>query len=151
MEPTGTMILPDVNVLLYAHRREYPEHAAYAEWLRRAVLSPEPFALSELVCSAFVRIVTNPRAFDPVTPVDKALEFIQRLRRRANCVVLRAGSRNWDIFSELCRRTGTGGKLVADAYHAALAIEHGCEWLTNDGDFARFPNLRWRHPLQPGS
>jgi toxin-antitoxin system PIN domain toxin len=142
------MILPDVNLLLYAHRKDYPEHAAYAEWLHRTATGPEPFALSELICSAFVRIVTNPRAFDPITPIGEALEFIRRLRTRSNCVVLRPGARNWEIFTRLCEGTKAGGKLVADAYHAALAIEHGCEWVTNDGDFARFAELRWRHPLQ---
>ena len=37
--------------------------------------------------------------------------------------------------------------LSTDAYHAALAIEHGAEWITTDRDYARFTGLRWRHPL----
>lgn len=142
------MILPDVNVLLYAHRREYAEHEAYANWLKRTVTAAEPFALSEFVCSAFVRIVTNPRAFEPVTPLADAWAFVDRLRQRSNCVVVRPGSRNWQLFVRLCESTAARGKLVADAFHAALAIEHGCEWVTNDADFARFAELRWRHPLQ---
>lgn len=142
------MILPDVNVLLYAHRREFPEHEAYAEWLRRAVTGDEPFAISESVCAAFIRIVTNPRAFAPATPRATAAAFVERLRARTNCVVVRPGPRNWELFSALCSQSDARGKLVADAYHAALAIEHGCEWLTNDADFARFAGLRWRHPLQ---
>lgn len=141
------MILPDVNVLLYAHRREYPDHAQYADWLRSVVAADEPFALSELVASAFVRIVTNPRAFQPVTPRREALAFIDELRAQPNCIVVRPGARNWEIFSGLCEQAQATGKLIADAYHAALAIEHGCEWVTNDADFARFDPLRWRHPL----
>lgn len=141
------MILPDVNVLLYTHRREYPEHAAYAAWLKGVASGPEPFALSELVGSAFVRVATNPRAFDPPTSREAAIEFIDRLRRRTHCVVVRPGPRNWEIFLSLCERANATGKLVADAYHAALALEHGCEWITNDADFARFAGLRWRHPL----
>jgi uncharacterized protein len=144
------VILPDVNVLLYAHRREYPDHAAYADWLRAMVKGAAPFAISELVCSAFLRIVTHPRAFDPVTPRADAVAFIDRLRQHSRCRVVRPGPRNWEIFSTLCERADARGKLVADAYHAALAIEHGCEWITNDGDFARFPELRWRHPLRHG-
>lgn len=143
----AALILPDVNVLLYAHRREYPEHEAYARWLRGVVASDEPFALSELVGSAFIRIVTNPRAFDPITPRAMAVAFLEQLRRRSNCVVLRPGPRNWEVFTSLCDRADATGKLVADAYHAALAIEHGCEFVTNDADFARFEPLRWRHPL----
>lgn len=142
------MIMPDVNVLLYAHRREYPDHPNYASWLTQVATGQEPFALSELVGSAFIRIVTNPRAFEPITPPGTAVAFITQLRRRPNCMVVRPGPRNWEIFTSLCEQTGAGGKLVADAYHAALAIEHGCEWLTNDGDFARFAQLRWRHPLR---
>jgi uncharacterized protein len=142
------MILPDVNVLLYVHRREYADHEAYAEWLRRVVSAPEPFGLSELVCSAFIRIVTNPRAFDPITPRDQAIAFVEQLRRRSNCVSLRPGPRHWALFTNLCVQADARGKLVADAYHAALALEHGCEWITNDGDYAVFPDLRWRHPLR---
>jgi predicted nucleic acid-binding protein len=63
-------------------------------------------------------------------------------------VVLTPGDRHWQIFSDLCRTSHAKGNLVADAYHTALAIEHGCEWITADRDFARFKGLRWRHPLQ---
>lgn len=141
--------MPDVNVLIYAHRREPPEHEAYARWLVLLATSPEPFALSELVASAFVRIVTNPRAFSPPTDRATALRFMNNLRLRANCRSLRPGQRNWELFSSLCEQADARGKLIADAYHAALAIEHGCELVTNDVDFARFPALRWRHPLRP--
>ena len=143
------MILPDVNVLVYAHRREHTEHAEYAAWLGRVAESREPFALSEAVCSGFVRVVTNRRAFDPPTPLDLALEFVERLRRRSRCTILRPGPEHWSHFVELCRQSSASGKLIAAAYHAALAIEHGCEWITVDADFSRFPGLRWRHPLKP--
>lgn len=142
------MILPDVNVLIYAHRREAPEHESYAQWLRRLAESPEPFGLSELVCSGFLRIVTNPRAFTPPTEFDVAVEFIERLRRRPSCTLLRPGPRHWSRFIELCRASGARGKRIADAYHAALALEYGCEWISTDADFARFSGLRWRHPLK---
>ena len=143
------MILPDVNVLIYAHRREHAEHPEYAGWLRGVAESREPFALSELVCSSFVRIATNRRVFDAPTALESAIEFVDRLRRRPRCTLLRPGPEHWSHFTELCRQTRASGKLIADAYHAALAIEHGCEWVTADADFARFPGLRWRHPLKP--
>jgi uncharacterized protein len=141
------MLLPDVNVLIYAHRRESPEHDRYADWLKRLAEGREPFALSELGASGFVRIVTNPRIWDEATPTDDALEFIERLRTRSNARLLTHGPASWDIFAELCRAARARGKLVADAYHAALAIEHGCELVTADSDFARFAGLRHRHPL----
>jgi uncharacterized protein len=141
------MLLPDVNVLIYAHRRESPEHERYAEWLTRLAEGPEPFAISELGASGFVRIVTNSRIWDEATATEDALEFIERLRIRSNARLLTHGSASWDIFVRLCVAARARGKLVADAYHAALAIEHGCELVTTDSDFARFPGLRHRHPL----
>jgi uncharacterized protein len=139
--------LPDVNILIYAHRLESPEHERYAEWLASVAQGPEPFALSELGASGFVRIVTNARIWEQPTTIEDALEFIRRLRSRSNARLLTHGPASWDIFSKLCVAARARGKLVADAYHAALAIEHGCELVTADGDFGRFPGLRHRHPL----
>ena len=141
------MQLPDVNILIYAHRAESPEHERYAEWLTHTAQSPEPFALSELGASGFVRIVTNPKLWQEPTTTKDALEFTQRLRSRSNARLLTHGPGSWDIFAQLCLAARAGGKLVADAYHAALAIEHGCEFITADADFGRFPGLRQRHPL----
>jgi len=73
------MQLPDVNVLIYAHREDAPEHERYAAWLRALTASDAPFALSDVVLSGFLCIVTNPRIFDPATPMDTALAFCQRL------------------------------------------------------------------------
>jgi toxin-antitoxin system PIN domain toxin len=136
-----------VNILVYAHRVESPEHERYAEWLTRKAQGSEPFALSELGASGFVRIVTNSRIWDQPTPLEDALEFIQRLRARSNARLLTHGPDSWAIFARLCVAARARGKLVADAYHAALAIEHGCELITADADFGRFPGLRHRHPL----
>jgi toxin-antitoxin system PIN domain toxin len=101
------------------------------------------------VLAGFLRIVTNPRIFDPPTPMDTAIAFCQRLLDwpRASSIV--PSRRHWDIFVGLCQ--GINGPLVADAYIAALAIEHGCELITTDSDFARFGGLRWRHPLAPSA
>lgn len=103
--------------------------------------------MSELVLSGFVRVVTNPRVFSPPSDIGKALRFADTLRSHPNAVVVAPGPRHWEIFSRLCREADTKGNLVADAYLAALAIESGSEWITDDRDFSRFPGLRWRHPL----
>ena len=123
------MQLPDVNILIYAHRVESPEHERYAEWLTNTAQGAEPFALSELGASSFVRIVTNPKIWHEPTSIKDALEFIQRLRSRSNARLLTHGPGSWDIFAQLCLAARARGKLVADAYHAALAIEHGCEFI----------------------
>lgn len=142
------MILVDVNVLVYAHRADAPGHGEYREWLEQLANADAAFGLSELVLSGFVRVVTHPRVFDPPTPTVEALDQAENLRSRTNHVPVRPGGRHWDIFTSLCRDSGAKGNLVPDAYMAALAIESGSEWITTDRDYARFPGLRWRHPLQ---
>lgn len=139
------MQLPDVNVLIYAHREDAPEHDRYAAWLRELAAAPEPFAVSETVLASVMRIVTNPKIFDPPSPMSAALGFCQRLVEWPRAVVIAPGRRHWEIFTGLCAEIH--GALVSDAYIAALAIEHGCELITTDSDFARFSGLRWRHPF----
>lgn len=145
------MRVPDVNVLVYAHREDAPEHGAYAAWVRDLVSAPEPFALSELVLAAFLRLVTNHRVFRDPTPADVAMRFVDELLARSNCRSIGPGPRHWEIFADLYKVTRAKGAFVADVQHAAVAIEHGCELVTSDGDFARIPGLRWRHPLAPTS
>jgi toxin-antitoxin system PIN domain toxin len=142
------MILPDVNVLIYAHREEFEEHPRYARWLTALVIGPEPFGLAPYVLGGFLRIITNPRIFPEPTPIGLALDFAESLRALSNSVEVLPGPGHWEIFSRLCRRCEASGKLIPDAYLAALAIEHGCELASTDGDFARFEGLRWSHPLR---
>ena len=141
------VLLPDVNVLIYAHRLESPEHERYAEWLRALATRPEPFGLSALGATGFIRIVTHAKIWDEPTTLDDATAFIENLRSRSNARFLTHGPASWDIFIKLARAAKARGKLIADAYHAALAIEHGCEFVTADADFARLAGLRFRHPL----
>jgi len=142
------MLLPDVNVLIYAHRAESPEHDRYAAWLRSLAQGHEPFAMSGLVLSGVLRVVTHPKIFRTPTPLETAIAFVDAIQRRPNCLMLAPGPRHWSIFASLCRDAQATGKLVADAYHAALAIEHGCQLVTTDGDFGRFKGLRFKHPLR---
>lgn len=139
------MQLSDGNVLVYAHREDAPEHERYAAWLQGLTASNEPFALSEVVLSSFLRIGTNTRIFLPAAPMDTALAFCQRLADWPRASLITPGRRHWEFLSGFCR--DIEGPLVADAYIAALAIEHGCELVTTDSGFVRFPGLRWRHPL----
>lgn len=142
------MILLDVNVLVYAHRADAPNHAAYRQWLEDEVNSEQAFGLSELVLSGFVRVVTHPRIFNPPTETAVALKFVDQLRKRSNCILIHPSPRHWGIFTRLCTDAGVKGNLVPDAYLAALAIDSSSEWLTTDRDFSRFPGLNWRHPLR---
>jgi len=137
------MILPDVNVLVCAFREDSPDHQRFRKWLLGRVTSSEAFGISELVLSGVVRVLTHPRIFNPPTPIDLAIAYVDALRTQHNAVIVAPGSRHWEIFTRLCSGAGVKGNLVHDAYHAALAIEHGCEWVTTDRDFARFSELRW--------
>jgi toxin-antitoxin system PIN domain toxin len=137
------VLVPDVNVLVYAHRPEAAAHAAARHWLTSALTSPEPVGVSELVLSGFLRIVTNHRVFTDPTPPDQALQFCELVLGAPAAVPVRPGPRHWPIFADLCRTVAGRGNVVPDAYHAALAIENGATWVTTDRGFARFPGLTW--------
>ena len=143
------MQLPDVNVLLYAARRNAPEHNRYAKWLEDLLNGSETYAISELVLSSFTRIATNPKAFQQPSTIEEALEFADQVREQPQCIRVQPGPRHWSIFSDLCRQVKAKGNLVPDAYFAAFAIESGSEWISTDSDYARFPGLTWRQPFPP--
>jgi toxin-antitoxin system PIN domain toxin len=141
------MILCDVNIYIYAARIDSPDHDRYQRWLEDVIERNEAFGVSDLVLSSFMRIVTKAGIFDIPSKVDEAIGFATALRERPNCVLISPGPRHWGIFVDLCRKVNAKGNLVPDAYLAALAIESGSEWISADRDYARFPGLRWRHPL----
>lgn len=141
------MILFDVNVLVNARVARHEHHSVAVELLERVVNAAEPYAVSEYVLSSYVRIVTQPSLLTPADTAEQALAFCDRLRDRANARIVAPGAGHWVIFAGLCRATEARGGIVPDAYYAALAIEHNCEWISFDRDFARFKGLRWRSPL----
>lgn len=142
------MVLPDVNVLVAAYRDDAPEHGSCRPWLEAVLGGDEAFALSDLVLSGFLRIVTHPRVFIRPSPPDEALKFANVIRNQPQCIPVNPGPRHWEIFTRLYRNAETLGNLIPDAYFAALAIESGCEWITLDRDFARFEGLRWSRPAR---
>jgi toxin-antitoxin system PIN domain toxin len=142
------MILPDVNVLVYAHRADAPNHLAYHRWLEDLINGEQAYGMADMVLSGFLRVVTHPHIFTPPSDMAAALSFADQVRRQPNCVPINPGARHWQIFVGLCEQAGVKGNLVPDAYLAALAIESGSEWISTDRDFSRFPGLKWRHPLE---
>jgi len=140
------MILPDVNVLIYAFRQDMPQHVVCRPWLEDVVTGDTRFGLSPLALSALVRITTNPRTFVTPSPVEEAFGFCDDLLGQPHCEVVEPGERHWGVFRRLCLETGTHGPSITDAWFAALAIESGCDWITFDRDFGRFPGLNWRQP-----
>jgi toxin-antitoxin system PIN domain toxin len=141
------VILPDVNVLLYAFRDDSVDHARYRRWLDGVVNGAEAYGMSPQVLSSVVRIATHPRIYAAPSRLEAALAFARVLLEQPTCTVVQPGVRHFSLFEDLCRQAAVAGNLVQDAWLAALAVESGCEWITTDGDFSRFAGLRWRRPF----
>lgn len=141
------MILPDVNVLLYAFRSDSPRHTEYKVWLESVVNGPAAYGIAPQVLGSVIRICTHSRIFAIPSSTDDAFRFCRVLLEQPNATVITPGERHWSIFEALCRDARATGNLAQDAWFAALAIESGCEWITTDRDYARFPALAWRSPF----
>jgi toxin-antitoxin system PIN domain toxin len=138
---------PDVNVLLGAAIEDAPHHAICRDWLRTSLSSGSTIGISELVLSGVVRVATNPRAFPRPATLAAILQYTGVLLSHPTVTRLRPGDNHWRIFTGLCEREHVTGNKVSDAYHAALAIEHGATWITLDRDFASFSWLKSRNLL----
>jgi uncharacterized protein len=144
------VIVPDINVLLYATNNDAPLHAAASKWWRSALSGSESIGMAWLVVLGFVRIATNHRIFPrPLAPGD-ALAIADDWMHASPVVMLGPTDRHWGIFKELIVVAGAAGNLTSDAHLAALAIEHGATLCSTDRDFGRFAGLRWKNPLEPG-
>jgi uncharacterized protein len=141
------MILPDVNVLIYAFRRDSARHLVCKAWLDQTIAVDARFGLSPIALSAVVRIATHPRIFETQSTLDDAFGFCHDLLSQPHCEIVQPGERHWEIFERLCIQANITGARVTDAWFAALAIEHGCTWITYDRDYARFPELDWKEPI----
>ncbi|WP_375422941.1 TA system VapC family ribonuclease toxin [uncultured Friedmanniella sp.] len=135
-----------MNVLVAAYRSDAPQHEQARSWLEEAVNAGEPVGLSDAVVTGYVRVVTHPRVFDQPTPLATALGHVRTLLGSAGTLRVLPGRRHWEVVEELCTAGDARGNLVADAAHAATALEAGATWVTFDRDFARFPGLSWRSP-----
>ncbi len=143
------MIALDTNLLVYARREELAEHAAARALLIRLAEGDDPWALAWPCVYEFLRVVTHPRVFDPPTAMVSALEDLESLLASPSLVLLGEGPAHAGHLRRMVEGGGTVGNLVHDAHIAALAVEHGAtELWTADRDFARFPGLRIRNPLQ---
>jgi toxin-antitoxin system PIN domain toxin len=142
------MFLMDVNVLVYAHREDTPDHLAYREWLESIINGNAAYGYSELVLSGFLRVVTHPRVFEMPSALSNAVHFAYQIRDAHSAVCLAPGPMHWKIFLECLEQFDAKGNEIPDAYQAALAMEWNCEWVTTDKGFKRFKGLKARHPLK---
>ncbi len=142
------MILPDINLLVYAHNAAAPHHEASRKWWTDCLNGDEPVALPWIVCSGFIRLTTHPRVLElPLSPV-AAVSYVEVWLERPNVIVIEPGKSFRSHFFGYLKRLGTAGNLTTDAQLAALAVEHQAELQSNDTDFHRFDGLRWSNPIR---
>jgi len=141
------MIVPDVNLLLYAYDATSPFHAGAVSWWEACLSGTEPVGLPHVVVFGFLRVSTSARVFAlPLTPAEAAGHVRAWLRQP--CVqTIEPDNQHVDRVSSLVEGLGMAGNLVTDAQIAALAIEFDAVVHTTDADFIRFPGLRWLNPL----
>jgi toxin-antitoxin system PIN domain toxin len=141
------VIIPDINLLLYATISGFPEHARARRWWEGLLVGEDAVGLAGATLFGFVRICTNPRILDRPLAVGAALDRIQEWLDQPPARFLLPGPSHLEIAFRLLRHVGTAGNLTTDVQLAAHAIENQAEVHSNDGDFARFPELRWSNPL----
>ena len=144
------MILVDANLLVYAHVRSFPQHEPARDWLDGQLSQGTPVGIPWPSLVAFMRLVTNPRVFQQPESIAGAWRQVGAWLDAEAVWIPEATARHADILGTLLAATGVHANLVPDAHLAALAIEHGLLLCSADGDFARFPGLRWRNPLGNG-
>jgi uncharacterized protein len=141
------MIVPDINLLVFAHNADAPLHEAARDWWQDLLTSGEPVALPWAVVLGYVRIMTHPAVLErPLRPAE-ALADVRQWLARPNVELMTPGPRHLELLEHMLGTLGVAGNLTTDAHLAALAVESQAEVHSNDRDFARFPGLRWRDPL----
>ncbi len=141
------MILVDANILLYAEDQLSPQHFRAQAWWDAELSGSSPVCLCWTVLNAFIRIGTNPRVFERPLALDQAVSRIQSWMDQPCTRLVSPTGRHWVVLQQMLRDGQALANLVTDAHLAALAVEHGCELISTDADFARFPGIRWRNPL----
>ncbi|MGY6630531.1 MAG: TA system VapC family ribonuclease toxin [Wenzhouxiangella sp.] len=141
------MIVPDVNLLVYAVNEDSPHHQRSRDWLEQTLSGSETVGLPWLVLVAFLRLTTHPRIFQYPLETATALDVIGTWLAQPCTRPLEPGERHWLILSQLLRQSGTAGNLTNDAHLAAIAIAHNACLHSADNDFRRFPELKHHNPL----
>jgi toxin-antitoxin system PIN domain toxin len=141
------MILPDLNLILYAHNRGAVLHLPAKEWWETTLSSPRPVGLCWAVMLGFIRLSTRSGIFREPLPVPAACGEVRAWLAQPQVIILDPGRRHASIVFDHLERLGTAGNLTTDAHLAALAIEHQCELFSTDSDFKLFPGLHWTNPL----
>ena len=141
------MILIDANLLIYAHVKNLPQHVAAKDWLDKCLNASAPVGLPWPSLLGFLRIVTNPRIFERPESIKDAWKQVKEWLECLSAWIPRPAERHVEILEGLIVDLNITANLVPDAHLAALAIEHGLILCSADGDFGRFPDLKWQNPI----
>jgi toxin-antitoxin system PIN domain toxin len=141
------LILVDANLLLYAYHPRAEQHEAARRWLEAVLNGTDLVRFAWLTLWAFIRIATNPRAFEHPLTASEAADAVASWLAQPSAGILEPGERHWELLQEMMRTGQAAGPLVMDAVLASIALEHGAVLCTTDRDFGRFPGLRWSNPL----
>jgi len=141
------VILIDVNLLIYATYRRFEQHAVAMTWLDQQMDGTQRVGFPWATLLGFMRLATNPRLVPRPMTTPEAWSRVKDWLSASNAWIPSPGERHPDILEEMLKAPGVQGKLVPDAHLAALALEHGLTLCSTDGDFARFPKLRWLNPI----
>lgn len=142
------MIVPDVNLLVYAYNSDAPAHAAARKWWEGLLSGEAPVGIPWAVVVGFVRLMTHPAILVQPMSTALAIRHVRSWLEVPGVVLLEPGPRHLPLLENMLEQAGVGGNLVTDAHLAAVALEHQAELHSNDTDFARFAGLRWHNPLQ---
>lgn len=142
------MILPDINILIYAINKDTVYHASARKWLQNVFSSTEIVGIAWIVILGFLRIITNGRVMPNPLDFKTACSIIGEWLALPNVRIVDPTEHHWKIFQELLEPLGTAGNLTSDAHLAAMAIEHRAILYSTDNDFSRFRTLRWKNPLE---
>ena len=141
------MILPDINLLVYAYNSDAPDHDRARKWWETCLSETRPVGLPWVVMLGYVRLMTGRNVLvDPFQPKE-ALRHLRLWLARSHTEILHPGPRHLDLLDSLVAEAEAAGQLTTDIHLAALAMEYQAELHSNDSDFSRFSGLRWVNPL----
>lgn len=141
------MICPDVNLLLYAMIKAYPQHQQAKAWWDGVMSSDQFVGIGHVVILGFIRVSTNPRVFPMPLTIKQAVQVVDAWLAQPNVEMIAPADTHWNNLRTMLTLGNAGGNLTTDAHIAALAADYGLVIYSNDADFARFPNVKCVNPV----